>query len=223
MNWLSFSLFWGYWVLPLILLYYWTFSSSVHCTGPDCFSQNSHKNAMLLATISPRRGMATRCCVSDTQYVEEKYVANSHIRNHESVLVTSSVKLLAVLLAMVCLVTVAESHSVDRVPYYGRDSETITGMKSTREVFTRAGTYSLHDSTPRTPICSQCSQIEVQVDFGVSPDVLGPDSFNRIVETQQFMERSSSRGDEVILRVPQILHGEAVVPDDPPPRISTFA
>lgn len=122
------------------------------------------------------------------------------------------------LLALICLITVVRSQSVEHDSYYGLDSETITGLNSTTEVFKRAGTYSLHESTPRTPICTHCQPTQVQTDSGVHVELKTPDFFNRYLLASPVFIAVDQSTRSVIQTESLILVGEFIAPDSPPPR-----
>lgn len=99
-----------------------------------------------------------------------------HRNTNETVL-----RVLAVLILYVCISTVAEITPLRDSSYYGLDVLTISGDRSSVEVFSVGGIYVLHDYSMLAPGCSQCRPIEFQVDQGSALSAQPSDYSVRIV------------------------------------------
>lgn len=124
---------------------------------------------------------------------------------------------LALTLAMLCVFAVVRLAPTDGVVFHGKDSDTVTGLRSTTESFARAGTYTLHDYS-MTPMCSLCQQIPVQVDHGIQIQVRGLELFNRAIPTDLIVTSAEVEAFVAPFQSPLNLAGLLRAPESPPPR-----
>lgn len=128
-------------------------------------------------------------------------------------------RMLAAMMLYVCISTVADTVPVDDSRYYGFDVLTISGDRSSMEVFAVGGVFVLHDFSLFVPGCEFCKTVKFQVDHSPVVGMQSPEVSARIVPTPYTADRANSVCLRTYFTQPLALISWDDDLDFPPPRL----
>lgn len=130
-----------------------------------------------------------------------------------------TLRLFAVLVLYLCISTVADTTALGRSEYHGLDVLTISGDRSSIEVFSVGGVYILHDYSLLIPGCTTCRAVKFQVDLGPTVGAHTSEVGARIVPQSFKVAESLAVGQRTFFRQPVELASRVDDLDIPPPRL----
>lgn len=125
-------------------------------------------------------------------------------------------------LALLCVVTALESVAPQVRASSQQGFYTISGTRSTTEVFTAAGTYRLHDPSGNSPNCQRCKPLEVEANVESHPEMHASDFFNRALPNTSTRIETAEWSICIVWLSPQRLVTKIVAPEPPPPQKLTL-